>query len=56
MCTASASGGQKRVSKHLELELEVTVSCLMWVLGIELRSSPRAGQGFYIGDISLAML
>lgn len=33
---------QKRVSVHLELELQAVVRYLMWMLGIELRSSARA--------------
>lgn len=39
----SACGGQKRVSSDsLEQELQVIVSCLVWVLGTEFRSSRRA--------------
>lgn len=34
-----ASGGQRRTSDPLELELSVIVSCLAWVLGNELGSS-----------------
>ena len=37
----SAQGDQKRASDPLELELEVVVSPLMWVLGTELGSSAR---------------
>lgn len=39
---AGSSGGQKRVSDSLELKLQGTVSFLMWVLGTELWSLPRA--------------
>lgn len=38
----STYGVQKRVPDTLELKLQVVVSCLMWVLGIKLRSSERA--------------
>lgn len=31
-------GGQKRVLDPLELESQVAVSCLGWLLGIELKS------------------
>lgn len=37
----SAQGDHQRVSDPLELELEVVVSPLMWVLGTELGSSAR---------------
>ena len=39
MCTAL--GGQKRVLDILELQLQVVVSHLMWVLETKLRSSTR---------------
>ena len=35
-------GGQKRAPYPLELKLQVVVSCLMWVLRIELQSSAKA--------------
>lgn len=38
-------GGQERVLDHLELELEMTVSHLMWVVGANLRFSARAVCG-----------
>lgn len=38
----SAHGGQERASYILELELQVVGSCLIWVLGTELRSLSRA--------------
>jgi hypothetical protein len=41
-CACSAHRGQKRVSDLLGLALQVVMSCLMWVLGIKLRSSGRA--------------
>lgn len=34
--------GQKRSLSSLDLELQTVVSCLVWVLGIELGSSERA--------------
>lgn len=37
-----ARRSQKRFSDPLELELLVAVSCLTWVLGLELRSSAKA--------------
>lgn len=37
-------GNQKRVLDTLELELQVFVNCLMWVLGTGLRSSGGAGS------------
>lgn len=37
-----AQGGQKNVLDPLELELQATVSCSMWLLGTELGSSQRA--------------
>jgi hypothetical protein len=42
-----ASGDQKRKLDHLELELEVVVSCLRWVLRTELWSSERAASTLY---------
>lgn len=36
---ARARGGQKNVLDPLELELQATVSCPMWLLGTELGSS-----------------
>ena len=39
--SADACGGQKRTSDPLELELQVAVSHLTWVLGTKLRSSRR---------------
>lgn len=38
----SAHGGQKRALDILELESQVVGSCLIWVLGTELRSLSRA--------------
>ena len=37
--SAEVNEGQKRVSGALDLESQVVVSCLMWVLGTEPRSS-----------------
>lgn len=37
-------GGQKRPSDPLELELQVAVSHLVWVLGTKLGSSVRAAK------------
>ena len=39
-----AHGDQKRVLDPLELEFQVVVSCLMWVLGTKPRSSARAAN------------
>lgn len=39
---ADACQGQKRTSDPLEVEPQVVVSCLAWVLGTELDSSRRA--------------
>jgi hypothetical protein len=39
---SGALGGQKRASDPLELELQAVVSCLVWVMGSELRPSGRA--------------
>lgn len=39
VCTSS-SGGQKRASTPLELELQAVVSRPMWVLGTRLNSLP----------------
>lgn len=36
-----AYGGQKMVLDLLEWDLQVVVSCLMWVLGAKLRPSAR---------------
>ena len=44
VCVCGVHGGQKRVSDPLELELQVVVSRLMWVLVTELRSSTRAAR------------
>lgn len=38
----NAYGGQKRASDPLFLELQAVVSCLVWMLGTEPRSSTRA--------------
>ena len=45
MCV-DTRGGQKREFRilHLELELQVVMSHLMWPLGIELQSSARAAS------------
>ena len=43
-----ACGVQKRVSNHLELVLQVVVSCLMLVLGTEPESSARAASALNI--------
>lgn len=43
MCTG-VFGGEKRVSGLLEPEFRVVESCLMWVLGTELKSSARAAS------------
>jgi hypothetical protein len=46
-CACSTHGGQKRVSdSSLELELQMAVSCHVGV-GIEPRSSGRAGSAFH---------
>ena len=37
-------GGQRRMADPLELELQAAVSCLMWVLGIELGSPGGAAH------------
>jgi hypothetical protein len=34
-------GGQTRISDFLELELQVVVSCLKWMLGAKLESFGR---------------
>jgi len=44
LCLCGAHKGQKRASDLLELELQVVVGCLMWVLGTELRSFARAAN------------
>lgn len=36
--------GQRRMPDPLELELQVVVSLLMWVLGVKLESSERAAS------------
>lgn len=40
--SANAHRGPKRTAGPLELELQVVVSCWVWVLGTGLRSSGRA--------------
>lgn len=40
--SAVSQGGQKRVSSHQMLELQMVVSCSAWVPESELRSSARA--------------
>jgi hypothetical protein len=47
-------GGERKVLDPMELELEVVVSCLMSVLGIESRSSGKAACALNWGVISLA--
>ena len=42
--SADTCRGQKRASEPLELELQMVVSFLMWVLGTELKSSGQAGS------------
>ena len=46
MCCVSAHEGQKRVLDPLDLSHGVTVSPVMWVLGIKLKSSTRAASAF----------
>ena len=36
--------GQKRISDPLELELQVVMSCLIWVQGTEIKPSGRASS------------
>ena len=43
-CECSAHGGQKRAPDTLELKLQAVESCLLWVLGTELRSCGRAAS------------
>lgn len=40
--SAGTHRNQKGVSDLLELECQAVVTCLTWVLGTEVRSSPRA--------------
>jgi hypothetical protein len=42
--TVSTTGSQKIALNPLKLEFQVRVSLLIWVLGIELRSSERAAH------------
>lgn len=44
--SANTLGRQKSISDPLELELDVVVSHLMWMLGAELRPSARAPNAF----------
>lgn len=44
--------GQKTVLDPVELELQAVVSLLMWVLGIQLRSSERARNLWSAGPAS----
>jgi hypothetical protein len=49
---AGISGGQKRASGPLELELQVVVSYLAWVLDPNL-SPPQEQQLFFIAEPSI---
>lgn len=42
MLSAGVQWGQKKASRPLELELQVVRSCLTWLLGFYLQSSPTA--------------
>lgn len=44
ICVPDACGGQKSALGSLELGVLVGVSCPMWVLGIEPRSSAKAAH------------
>jgi hypothetical protein len=46
-------GKQAGVSDTLELELELIVICMMWVLGTKLWSYVRATSSFNLCDVSL---
>lgn len=50
--TSGVCRGQEKVTGPLDLELQEDRSCLMWVLGIKLWSSARAGQTFNCQAIS----
>ena len=47
VCVHGAYGHQKRVSETLELEMQVVMSCLTWVLGTNL--GPLKEQDVIIG-------
>jgi hypothetical protein len=52
---ADAFGGQRRISYSLQLEFQVVVSWLIWVLGTELRSFAKAVRAFNYCSISPAL-
>lgn len=47
-CMPSVSGGQKKALDALELELQASMSCLMWVLGTKLKSPAKAASAFKV--------
>lgn len=53
-CGPDAHGGQKRSLAPLELEFEVVMSCLMYVLRTDASSSARAARGLNHWAISVA--
>lgn len=52
----SACKGQKRISGHVELELQLVVSLLTWVLSTKLQSPERAASALPYRAISPASL
>lgn len=51
--SASALGGQKRMSDCLELEFQVVLSLLAWMLGTELLIPPEEHQVLLASELSL---
>lgn len=45
---AEVQGVYKSVSDPLELEFQMAVSCLLWLLGMGLRPSPKAAQDVFL--------
>lgn len=48
MCVCVCPTGVRRGLDTLELELQVTMNCLMWVLGTELGPSARVASTFLL--------
>lgn len=52
----SAGGHRPELSDALDLELQMVVSCPMWMLGAEARFSGRTAGTPNLGTISLALI
>lgn len=52
----SAGGHRPELPDALELELQMVVSCPMWILRAEPRSAGRTASAPNLGTISLALI